>query len=371
MEHTKNCVPLFNENNYELWKGRMEVYLLAQDYEVWDTVENGFTPTPNEQGKKNLVNDAKAKNIIISGLIESAYHKVLGCKTTKNVWDKLENIYAGDSNVKEAKLQMYREKFKQLRMKEDDNIVAYFQHVVEITNTLEGLGEPVDERTIIRKILRMLPARFNPKVSVLEYSANMEKLSKEELNGVLITYEMRLDEEEAKCLNISDGNSKGKKGFKKFNKQGNKKGFKRNFLSKEDNSSFDEDSDSEEEANERLLFMAKHNKQEVSNNKDEGLTIEEFSKEAIKLIKELKAEKIHSNTVEEQVQGIKIEVEEHKCIEESLQNKLEESNREREALEVEVVSLHKEVKKGKIVQNYAKISRALEELINNQRSYND
>ena len=62
--------------------------------------------------------------------------------------------------------------------------------------------------------------------------------------------------------------------------------------------------------------MDRHNKQEVSNKKEEGLTIEEFSKEAIKLIKELKAEKIHSNTLEEQVQGLKIEVEEQKCIEE-------------------------------------------------------
>ena len=156
-----------------------------------DTIQNGFTPTADEQGKKNFVNDAKEKNIIISGLIEFAYDKVLGCKIAKNVWDKLENIYAGDSNVKEAKLQIYRAKFEQLRMKEDDNIVAYFQHIDEITNTLEGLGEPVDEKTIIRKTLRTLRERFNPKVLVLEY-----KLSKEELHGVLITYEMRLDEEE-------------------------------------------------------------------------------------------------------------------------------------------------------------------------------
>jgi len=55
------------------------------------------------------------------------------------------------------------------------------------------------------------------------------------------------------------------------------------------------------------------------------LTIEEFSK-AIKLIKELNAEKIHSNTLEEQVQGLKIEVEEHNFIKESFQNKLEEIN---------------------------------------------
>ena len=116
-------------------------------------------------------------------------------KLPKNVWDKLENIYAGDSNVKEAKLQIYREKFEQLRMKEDCNIAAYFQYVDEITNTLEGLGDPVDEKNIIRKILRTLPRRFNPKVLVLEYSANLDKLSKEELHEVLIAYEMRLDEE--------------------------------------------------------------------------------------------------------------------------------------------------------------------------------
>ena len=127
----------------------MEVYLLAQGYEVWDTVQNGFTSTTDEQG---------------------------------------------DSNVKEAKLQIYREKFEQLKMKEDNNIDAYFQHIDEITNTVEGLGEPVDEKTIIQKILRTLLGRFNPKVSVLEYSENLEKLSKEELHGVLITYEMRLDE---------------------------------------------------------------------------------------------------------------------------------------------------------------------------------
>ena len=73
-------------------------------------------------------------------------------------------------------------------MKEDCNIAAYFQHVDEITNNREQLGEAVDEKNIIRNILRMLPGRFNPKVSVLEYSANLDKLNKEELHGVLIPY---------------------------------------------------------------------------------------------------------------------------------------------------------------------------------------
>ena len=66
------------------------------------------------------------------------------------------------------------------------------------------------------------------------------------------------------------------------------------------------------------LYSTKKSGQDVIENSnpseyaEEGLTIEEFSKEAIKLIKELKAKKIHSNTLEEQFQGLKIEVEEHK-----------------------------------------------------------
>ena len=82
-------------------------------------------------------------------------------------------------------------------------------------------------------------------------------------------------------------------------------------------------------------------------------------------------EKICSKTLEEKVQGLKIEVEEQKCIEDSLQKKLEESNQEREELEAEVFSLREEVKKGKTIQNYANSSRALEELINDKKSYND
>jgi hypothetical protein len=37
------------------------------------------------------------------------------CKSAKDVWDKLQNIYEGYSKFKEAKLQTYRGQFEQLR----------------------------------------------------------------------------------------------------------------------------------------------------------------------------------------------------------------------------------------------------------------
>ena len=81
MEYTKNRVSLFNGNNYTLWNGRMQVHLLVQGYKVSEIVEKGFTATQDEQGKKNMVYDAKAKDLFVSELIESFYLKVLSCIT--------------------------------------------------------------------------------------------------------------------------------------------------------------------------------------------------------------------------------------------------------------------------------------------------
>jgi hypothetical protein len=44
----------------------------------------------------------------LNGLGESIFTKVAHCKSAKDIWDKLQNIYEGDSKFKEAKIQTYR-----------------------------------------------------------------------------------------------------------------------------------------------------------------------------------------------------------------------------------------------------------------------
>ena len=95
--------------------------------------------------------------------------------------------------------------------------------------------------------------------------------------------------------------------------------------------------------------MAKHNKQEASDeegDEEEDMTEVKFKNEVIRVIKEIKVEKKHVNTLEdelnierEQVLNLKIKIEEYKRVEESLREELTESNKERQELEVEIVSL--------------------------------
>jgi hypothetical protein len=59
-------------------------------------------------------------------LSDTVFTKVLHCESTKEIWDKLQNIYEGYTKFKAAMLQTYRGQFEQLKMKEDEDIAAYF-----------------------------------------------------------------------------------------------------------------------------------------------------------------------------------------------------------------------------------------------------
>ena len=49
-------------------------------------------------------NNSKATNALLDGLGESIYTKSIHCKSAKEIWNKLQNIYEGYSKVKETKL---------------------------------------------------------------------------------------------------------------------------------------------------------------------------------------------------------------------------------------------------------------------------
>ena len=69
---SKNGAPLFDGNNYTFWRIRMRVFPMAQGYDIWHTIENGYT-TPKTRpkystSKKLNKNNARALNAILSGL---------------------------------------------------------------------------------------------------------------------------------------------------------------------------------------------------------------------------------------------------------------------------------------------------------------
>lgn len=174
----------------------MKMFLQSQGLDVWMDVENGYTrptttPVTSATKKRLMECNAKTMYALLGGLIGLGFFKVMHCTSTKEIWDKMKNVYEGDGKVKGAKLQTYRSKFEHLTMKEEEDIASYFLWVDEIVNITKGLGKKLDNTILVQKILRSLPVSFYSKVSALNERKDMDKLSMDELHRILTTYEMR------------------------------------------------------------------------------------------------------------------------------------------------------------------------------------
>eukprot|EP00253_Pinus_taeda_P030544 PITA_30544 len=109
-------------------------------------------------------------------------------------------------------------------MDDEENVASYFLRVVEVANSLKGLGEMIKESIVVQKVLRYLSDRFNCKVSVIEEMKDLDTLK------IIGHYD-------AKCprKHDSDDEEDSKRIVYK------KKGFnKKNFFSKQDESDEDE-----------------------------------------------------------------------------------------------------------------------------------
>lgn len=80
-----------------------------------------------------------------------------------------------------------------MKMKESENIAAYLLRIDEIVNSIIVLGEGVNESIIVQKVLRSLPLIYDAKVSAIEESWDLTKMTMDELHGILTAYEMRTE----------------------------------------------------------------------------------------------------------------------------------------------------------------------------------
>ena len=101
----------------------MESYLMSLGVDVWSFVlvyyDVPHVPPTDIDGKKLYENNPKSENSIIFGLSQSELIKVLHCKSTKEVWVKLNQSHEGDDKVKKSKLKTFRMSFQSLKMSEE------------------------------------------------------------------------------------------------------------------------------------------------------------------------------------------------------------------------------------------------------------
>ena len=87
--------------------------------------------------------------------------------------------------VKDSKFQRLTTSFEEIKMKEDESFDEFYAKLKDMVSSAFNLRETIPESKIMRKVLRSLPKRFHAKITVIEESKDIDKISLIELVGNL------------------------------------------------------------------------------------------------------------------------------------------------------------------------------------------
>ena len=91
---------------------------------VWQSVINGYDvpySLPSDlHGRRLYDQNAKVVDSLFPRITMSEFIKVMHCRSAKQIWDKLQNVYQGDTKVQRAKLQVYISYYESIKMQEEE-----------------------------------------------------------------------------------------------------------------------------------------------------------------------------------------------------------------------------------------------------------
>nr|KYP55940.1 hypothetical protein KK1_002167 [Cajanus cajan] len=198
--------PVFTGKNYEIWAVKMRAQLRA--YDLWEVVETGVEPPPLPENStvaqmkfhsEQVAKRAKALTILHSAVDDDIFMRISNLDTAKEVWEKLQEEFFGNERTKQMQVLNLKREFEALKMNEVENIKDFMTKLMKVVNQIRLLGEKLPDSRIVEKVLVVLPERFESKISSLEESKGLSKISLTELVNAFQAQEQRrlLRQEEA------------------------------------------------------------------------------------------------------------------------------------------------------------------------------
>ena len=173
-------IPKLTKTNYREWA--LEVQVNLEGMELWDAVEGGNA----ERGK-----DRRALAVILRGVPPEMKPGLVVKKTVKEAWEAIKSLRVGDTRVQEAKAQHLLKQFENAAFKDGEAIDDFAVRISSIAAELRELGEDMEDERVVKKMLRVVPSRFNQIACSIEMFADFKKMSLEELGGRLRVAEER------------------------------------------------------------------------------------------------------------------------------------------------------------------------------------
>ncbi len=200
MAHKFTTKPhVFDETGFSYWCSKMQSYIQAKDYDVWQKVAQPYViPEKIDIAlKTEFNNNFKARNILLSGISRSDFDRVSHLKTAHEIWNALSNFHQGTNNIKELRQDLFKKEYIKFEMKPGEALDDYLSRFNKILSDLRSVDSSYDanytQSEISRHFLNSLDMFiWEMKVTSIQEYVNMSTLTLDSLYTKLKTHEMNI-----------------------------------------------------------------------------------------------------------------------------------------------------------------------------------
>ncbi|XP_074337504.1 uncharacterized protein LOC141674700 [Apium graveolens] len=181
-------IPLFKGDHYNSWAIKMKSYLKAMS--LWEAIESDESdveptllpqnPTVAQIKKRDeeVAREAKALSCLHSAVSEEIFTTIMSCDTPKEACTKIKEEFEGNQQTKLMQILNLKREFEMMRMKNNADVKEYGSRLMSIVNQ-------------IKLLLVTLPERYETKISSLEDTKDLSKLTVSELINSLHAVDQR------------------------------------------------------------------------------------------------------------------------------------------------------------------------------------
>ncbi|XP_074355222.1 uncharacterized protein LOC141693926 [Apium graveolens] len=191
---------------------------------LWEAIESDVEPTllpqnpTTAQIKKRdeeVAREAKALSCLHSAVSEEIFTTIMGCDTPKEAWTKIKEEFEGNQQTKLMQILNLKREFEMMRMKNNEGVKEYGSMLMSIVNQIKLLGGDFSSQRVVDKLLVTLSERYETKISSLEDTKDLSKLTVSDLINSLHTVDQRRSMREEEIGGKNEGLLLAKVSFSK------------------------------------------------------------------------------------------------------------------------------------------------------------
>lgn len=157
LQKSLSLVSKFDGKDFGVW--RIQIRSLLESFNSDHVLTQDL---PDEENKIQRANfetvDKKVRSILFLAIDNKYVRNVINCKTSKEIWTKLESIYAQKSQVSKT---MLHQQFFDASMRRGESVTDYVSRIEYLVSQLADVGLEKSEEEVVGRIVSSLGDRYS------------------------------------------------------------------------------------------------------------------------------------------------------------------------------------------------------------------